>query len=81
MLSAVLAVVGPLMLAPRAGVLTLLTAILGMVVLLGALLAVMWRLLADEGDPTTSPPPRAPPRRHAEPCLPTAARATTRIAA
>jgi hypothetical protein len=80
MLSAVLAVVGPLMLALVPVSLTVLT-VLGMVVLLGALLAVMWRLLADEGDPTTSPPPRAPPRRHAEPCLPTAARATTRIAA
>ncbi len=51
MLSAVLTVVGLVMLAALVpGVLTLLAAVLAMVALIGVLLAVMGRLLADEGD-------------------------------
>ena len=52
MLSAVLAVVGVLALAALVpGGLTLLAALLAMVAVLGVLLAVMGRLLADEGEP------------------------------
>jgi ABC-type protease/lipase transport system fused ATPase/permease subunit len=52
MLSAVLAVVGLVMLAALVpGVLTLLAAVLAMVALMGVLLAVTGRLLADEGEP------------------------------
>ena len=42
-------------------------ALLAMAALLGVLLTVMGRLLADEANPTTSPPPRAPPRRLCRP--------------
>ena len=56
MLSAVLAVVGLVMLAALVpGVLTLLAAVLAMVALMGVLLAVMGRLLADEGEPDDEP--------------------------
>lgn len=83
MLSAVLAVVGVLALAALVpGVLALLAALLAMAAVLGVLLAVMGRLLADEGEPDTEPAPRD----GAEAGLPTQASApaptsTTRIAA
>ena len=83
MLSAVLAVVGVLVLAALLpGVLTLLVAVLAMVALIGALLTVMGRLLADEGEPDDEPASKGA----AETAVPTQAStpaptSTTRIAA
>ena len=83
MLSAVLAVVGLVMLAALLpGVLTLLAALLAIVALMGALLTVMGRLLADEGEPDDEPASKGA----AETAVPTHTSApspasTTRIAA